>query len=202
MIETPLFDAQTIYWSAVDLEIDSASLARWTTDLEIARRFMTLPARPFSSEEMKKYLEKRLKQAEEGGQEFYFAARMKAEVDLAGFVTIKTQMWNHGVARLDIVVDPYRRPSTVLRESLDLALVYIFEELNLFRIDVTLPEFDYEAVEVYEQAGFVLEVRSREAVYRAEHYWDLLHYGFLRSEWHGQADPVDGVVQVQAGEEI
>jgi RimJ/RimL family protein N-acetyltransferase len=79
--------------------------------------------------------------------------------------------------------DPGDRRRGFGSEALELLLRYAFEELNLFRVTVLVPEYNTAAVRFFEKAGFVIEVRRREAVNRMGRRWDLLHLGLLQSDW-------------------
>ena len=59
----------------------------------------------------------------------------------------------------------------------------IFDELNLFRATLLLPDYDQAGIDLAEQAGFTLEVRMRQADYRNGQCWNRLIYGLLRPEY-------------------
>jgi RimJ/RimL family protein N-acetyltransferase len=64
-------------------------------------------------------------------------------------------------------------------------LGYAFDELNLYRLTAVVPEYNQAALRLFENAGFVQEVRRREAINRDGRRWDLFHLGLLESEWKG-----------------
>jgi RimJ/RimL family protein N-acetyltransferase len=55
--------------------------------------------------------------------------------------------------------------------------------LNLHRLFLRVYADNVRAVRSYEKAGFVLEGRLREAVYKFGRYDDVLIMSVLRSEW-------------------
>jgi hypothetical protein len=69
-------------------------------------------------------------------------------------------------------------------EALQLALVYAFDELNLHRVAVSLPEYDHLGIEILE-AGWFSPRSAPQGMFLStpEHYWDWLQYGMLSSEW-------------------
>lgn len=71
-------------------------------------------------------------------------------------------------------------------EVMTLLLRHGFETLNLNRIFLRVYTENVRAVRSYEKAGFVLEGRMREAVYRHGKYDDMLIMSVLRSEWTSQ----------------
>lgn len=68
-------------------------------------------------------------------------------------------------------------------EAMTLLLQHCFETLNLNRAFLRVYEDNVRAVRSYEKAGFVLEGRQRQAVYKNGKYEDVLFMSVLRSEW-------------------
>lgn len=68
-------------------------------------------------------------------------------------------------------------------EAMTLLLRHCFETLNLNRAFLRVYEDNVRAVRSYEKAGFVLEGRLREAVYKHGKYENVLFMSVLRSEW-------------------
>ena len=68
-------------------------------------------------------------------------------------------------------------------EVMSLLVKHCFETLNLNRAFLKVYTENIRAVRSYEKAGFVLEGRLREAVYKHGKYDDVLIMSVLRSEW-------------------
>ncbi len=68
-------------------------------------------------------------------------------------------------------------------EVMTLLTRHCIETLNLNRVSLKVYTENVRAVRSYEKAGFVLEGRLREAVYRSGKYDDVLIMSVLRSEW-------------------
>ncbi|MBN8582735.1 MAG: GNAT family N-acetyltransferase [Anaerolineae bacterium] len=68
-------------------------------------------------------------------------------------------------------------------EAMTLLLRHGFETLNLNRIALRVYSENVRAVRSYEKAGFILEGRLRQAVYKHGTYDDVLLMSVLRSEW-------------------
>ena len=68
-------------------------------------------------------------------------------------------------------------------EVMSLLVKHCFETLNLNRVFLKVYTENIRAVRSYEKAGFVLEGRLREAVYKFGKYDDVLIMSVLRSEW-------------------
>ena len=71
-------------------------------------------------------------------------------------------------------------------EAMTLLLRHGFETLNLNRIALRVYEENVRAVRSYEKAGFILEGRLRQAVYKHGTYDDVLLMRVLRSEWESR----------------
>lgn len=70
-------------------------------------------------------------------------------------------------------------------DALRTLLRFGFETLNLNRIMLEVYETNRRAIRAYEKAGFVLEGRKRQAMYKHGHYLDILLMSVLRQEWPG-----------------
>ena len=68
-------------------------------------------------------------------------------------------------------------------EVMALLVCHCIETLNLNRVFLRVYTDNIRAVRSYEKAGFVLEGRLREAVYKFGKYEDVLIMSVLRSEW-------------------
>lgn len=79
----------------------------------------------------------------------------------------KKSMWNQGFGT----------------EAMRLLLQHGFDTLNLNRIALDVYATNQRAIHSYEKAGFVLEGRKRQAMYKAGKFVDILFMSILRSEW-------------------
>jgi RimJ/RimL family protein N-acetyltransferase len=68
-------------------------------------------------------------------------------------------------------------------EVMSLLVRHCFQTLNLNRAFLRVYTDNVRAVRAYEKAGFTLEGRLREAVYKFGKYDDVLIMSVLRSEW-------------------
>jgi RimJ/RimL family protein N-acetyltransferase len=68
-------------------------------------------------------------------------------------------------------------------EVMKLLVQYGFDTLNLNRIMLDVYETNLRAIRSYEKAGFTLEGRKRQAMYKHGKYMDILQMSVLRQEW-------------------
>jgi RimJ/RimL family protein N-acetyltransferase len=183
-LKRSLFEGKLVCLAPIDAEKDAEIESNWTHNAEYLRLVDLQPARPLSPAQVKKGYEKIEKMVEEDKNLFYFTVRALPEERLVGFARIYHISWSHAAGMLQMGIgDPGDRRRGFGSEALELLLRYAFEELNLFRVTVLVPEYNTAAVRFFEKAGFVIEVRRREAVNRMGRRWDLLHLGLLQSDW-------------------
>jgi RimJ/RimL family protein N-acetyltransferase len=188
MIGTQLFEGTEIHLTAIDAEKDAVLESAWMHDLSFADLQRQGTLHHLSVVEAKKHFEEMQKEASEKGNQFHFAIRVKSDQRLIGFVHIANVSWSNGSAFMRLVIaepDDLGRYGQVV---LDMLLTYVFRELNLYRVTVILPEYNREMAELWERAGFQLEVRMRDFYYRSGRLWDQLIYGMLSEEWQKKSE--------------
>ncbi len=74
-------------------------------------------------------------------------------------------------------------------DAMRVVLRYAFTELNLHRVSLTVFEYNPRAIRSYEKAGFTLEGREREAVFRSGKRTDMIYMGVLREDWERLSEP-------------
>jgi RimJ/RimL family protein N-acetyltransferase len=186
MLSRQLFEGQNIYMAPVDVDMDPMLESEWTMNLDYVRHFHEEPARPLAVFELKKQYTDKLKQSEENRSEFYFAIRERGTDALVGFIRFPHISWTNRGADLVVSVSEHERKTQFEKEAIKLALTYAFRELNLNRVSIVTPEYNAEAVSLYQGMGFILEARRREAVFSRGKHWAALHFGMLSLEWEDQ----------------
>lgn len=183
-IDVSLYEAQDICLAPIDHEKDPEIEAKWTQDASYLRLLDESPARPKSSAHVKKLYEKLEKKIEENKNLFYFTIRMRSDDRLIGFIKLQWIEWSIGVGSIQMGIgeaqDRLRGYGT---QALNLAIRYAFAELNLYRLNAAIPEYNPIALHVFKKAGLVEEVRRRQALYRDGKRWDMFHLGLLKDEW-------------------
>lgn len=183
-LEQSLFEGERICLGPIDYEKDPEIASRWTHDPYYLRMLSSEPARPLAPAQVKKKFEAIEKAQDEKRNTFYFAIRMKADDRLVGFARFSWIEWSNGNGRIELGIgDAQDRGCGYGSDALRLMLRFAFAELNLYRLTAEVPEYNTVALHVFSKAGFVEEVRRREAIFRDGRRWDALHLGLLREEW-------------------
>ncbi len=183
-IARPLFEGTLVRLGPIDHEKDPEVVSRWTHDAGFMRMMYTDPMRPLSPWQVRKELEKLEKTSEEERNLFYFRIRHRQDDRLLGFAEVNWISWTNanGYIRLGIGAAADRRQGYGA-EALGLLLYYAFAELNLYRLNATIPAYNGPALNLFKGFGFREEVRRRQALERDCCTWDLLQFGLLAEEW-------------------
>jgi hypothetical protein len=176
-----LFDGEKVSLSAFDLEKDATTLAQWTHDPGYLQLLDQDPARPLTPGQIKKKIKSEDKPE---NQHFRFAVRTRDENRLVGMVALHWVEYSNGYAWLTFGIGtPQDRGKGYGSETLRLILNFAFNELNLHRVNCWLVEYNETARHLLESHGFILEVRSRQAIHRFDRRFDSLMMGILQSDW-------------------
>lgn len=173
-----LFDGALVRLAA-PLPGDKEVFARWSRDDAYLRNLDDDPARPVAEAAFASF-----DTPAAAPDSFYFHIRTLEDDSLIGFVVLHTIKWSNQSALLAIGIgDPAYRGRGYGQDALRLTLTYAFDELNLYRVGLTVMAYNTAAIKAYARAGFVPEGAARSAVQRAGARHDLLHFGILRDEW-------------------
>jgi RimJ/RimL family protein N-acetyltransferase len=128
---------------------------------------------PISAGQAKKQVEALEQEMEQSKTRFYFTIRAREDDRLLGFAEIRWIEWSHacGWVRLGIG-DRKERGKGFGSEALGMLLRYAFNELNFYRLSAEIAEYNLEARRLFEKAGFVEEVKRRQALSRDGRGWD------------------------------
>jgi RimJ/RimL family protein N-acetyltransferase len=183
MLTDQLFEGQHIRFAPPDAERDAEVVSKWTHDLDYLRLLSTDIAKPLSPAQIKKQYEELDKEAEKRSA-FNFVLRLTEDDRLIGLARLFRVEWSHGTAALQIGIgDRADRGQGYGTEALHMLLRYAFDEINLYRLAASTAEYNTGAIRFFERAGFVVEVRRRQAIQRDGKRWDAVMLGLLRDEW-------------------
>lgn len=195
-VKSPLFHSQRIVLGPIDQEADATIESRWMHDAGYQRMLGGEPAIPRSASEIKKIYDEIEKSQEEKHDPYYFTIRMRSDGRLIGFGKLYGIMWVNSYAWIQLGIgEPADRRHGYGSEALKLMLRFAFSELNLFRLSAMVPEYNLAALGLFQQFGFVEEVRRRQALERDGRRWDMIELGFLASEWSQTANSKTGLIR-------
>jgi RimJ/RimL family protein N-acetyltransferase len=191
-LQTSLFQGNSIYLAGINRDQDPEVESRWTHHAGYVRMLSIEPMHPLPPSLIKKRYEEIEKEIDQKRNQFYFTIRKKDTDEaehgrLLGFVHIFWIEWPNAAGGIRLGIgDPRDWRKGYGGEALALALRYCFNEINLYRLDARIPEYNLAACRLFEKAGFSVETRQREYLERDDRRWDLLHMGLLSEEWARQ----------------
>lgn|SRR5512142_983658 len=74
-------------------------------------------------------------------------------------------------------------------EATELMIRHAFERLGLHRVALSVFSFNERAIRSYRKVGFLVEGRSRDAIFRDGRYWDELQMSILEDDWRARHEP-------------
>ena len=185
MIASNLLRGDKVRLTAVT-SADVAVITRWWGDPDFMRLYNTAPAMPRNDDQVSR----RFDIGRTSDNAFLFAIRRSDAVgdndddDLLGLVELDGMDWVHRTTSISIGIgQACHRGQGYGREAMQLALAFAFDELNLYRVCLTVFSYNEQAIALYEGLGFVREGAYREHLERDGRRYDMLLYGLLRPEW-------------------
>ena len=183
-IATPLFDGKLVRLGPINHETDPEVEARWTHDPAFMRMMYTDPMRPLSVFQVKKRYEEIEKKSDEKHDLFHFRIRASEDNRMLGFCELYWISWPVRSAFLQLGIGAAEdRHKGYGCEALRMLTRYAFSELNLYRLTAVVPEYNQPASALFIKAGFIEEVRRRQALARDGRRWDAISYGLLVDDW-------------------
>jgi RimJ/RimL family protein N-acetyltransferase len=158
------------------------AFVRWYSDPEVARLTRYQPT-ALSADEIQRFFYSRIL-----GTDFLAMAIHVRESDrLIGTCAFSQLDGDNGSVLFHITIgeaDAWSKGYGT--EATELMLAHAFTRLPLHRVALTVFDFNTRAIRAYEKCGFVVEGRSREAIFRDGRYWDEIHMSVLADEWEAR----------------
>jgi RimJ/RimL family protein N-acetyltransferase len=167
---------------SVDAEVFGKMFVEWSQDTEYWRMLANTPPVPLSQEGMKKFVEKEL--MKDDPRNLFFIIRALDDDRIIGEIGLDGISYVHGNTYVGIGIgerDYWGKGFGT--DAMNVLLRYAFTELNLYRVSLTVFEYNLRALRSYEKCGFKVEGRSRQSFHREGRRWDLIHMGILRDDW-------------------
>jgi RimJ/RimL family protein N-acetyltransferase len=152
---------------------------RWYADPEVARLTRYQATNP-ATEEIDRFFYARIV----GPDAFAMAIHVRETDRLIGSCAFSQLDGDNGSTLYHITIgehDAWGRGYGT--EATQLMLDHAFTRLGLHRVGLTVFEYNARAIRSYEKCGYVVEGRSREAVFRDGRYWDEIHMSVIADEW-------------------
>lgn len=155
------------------------AVLRWYRDPELAR-LTRYQIRPMATEEIEAFFRARLL----ADDALAYAIHVRASDRLVGLTTFSALDPENSSAMFHITIgEPDAWNQGMGTEAVELMLRHAFETLGLHRVGLGVFSFNERAIRAYQKAGFTIEGRLRDAIWRDQRHWDELSMGILADEW-------------------
>lgn len=179
MLSSNLLAGEKVRLTAVTSN-DLPTITRWWADADFLRLYNSAPAVPRNEEQ----LSRRFDLGQTSPDTFLFAVRLLEYDDVIGLLELDGIEWSNRTTFLSIGIGaPEYRGKGYGYEAMRLALNFAFNELNLYRVCLTVFSYNEAAIALYERLGFTREGVYREHLERDGRRHDMILYGLLRREW-------------------
>ena len=178
-----IFESKDLLLTEINYELDAEIDFEFTFNLNYARLWVPDLVKPLSKSEIKKLYEKIEKEMDEKGDVIHFAVRRKQEQKLIGFLRFIWINWNHSVGSFIFGIGDADAKNENTKQMVELACNYAFSELNLYRIEINVADYEMITISALVESGFSKEVTYRESTFFSGHYWDEYLFGLLQPEW-------------------
>jgi RimJ/RimL family protein N-acetyltransferase len=169
--------------TAVNPETDAATIAHWSSDSQFWRLAHTEPPWPVRPAYVQQKLEA------EPIERTRFAIRALADDRLIGLIGLFANFQSHREAFMGIQIgerDYWGKGYGT--DALRVLLQYAFDELNLYRVSLSVLEGNERAMRSYEKCGFRYEGRERQTWAYDGRRWDEIYMGLVREEWQAMSN--------------
>lgn len=161
---------------------DLSSIRKWVNNPDVVDTLSDYFLFPQSEEQTASWLRKRLDGPSDHNSAQFIIADVNSDKYL-GQIDIQTIDWKNRSARIAIVLGTESRNRGYGTDAIKTLVSYCFEEMNLNRIDLTVKDYNKNAIRCYEKCGFIVEGRMRETFYFRGKYRDHFVMAILKNEW-------------------
>lgn len=161
---------------------DFQSIRKWVNDPEVVDNLSDIFLSPHTIEMTEAFLNSVLKGEQEKTYHFVIAD-MKTE-DYIGQIDLIHVDWKNRIAELGIVIGKREnRGKGFGSEALGLLQEFVFNRLNMNRLQLMVHSYNTGAYRCYLKSGFKEEGRMRESIYINGKYFDKIILSMLKSEF-------------------
>ena len=178
-----LLKGRLVRLAAMDHVELGKAYSSWNRDSELKRLSDSSAARLHSSRAGMTFFEKDIEKPSEA--QHYFCIRAIEDDRLLGDINLDViNNWASRNAFVGIGINNREDwDKGYGTEAMRLMLQFAFTEVNLYRVTLTVFEYNPRAIRSYEKAGFRHEGRLRGALLKDGKRWDVLYMGILCDDW-------------------
>jgi RimJ/RimL family protein N-acetyltransferase len=160
---------------------DLEPIRKWVNDPAVVDNLSDIFLFPNTLNNTEQFLNSMLEgKKEENG---FVIAERQSEVYIGQIDLIKVD-WKNRYARLGIVIGvAEKRGQGYGAEAIRLIQSFVFERLNLNKLELDVHDYNQPAIRCYQKCGFKEEGRLRQIFYINGRYTDMIIMGILKEEY-------------------
>lgn len=153
---------------------------KYINDIEVRKYFTQGVPYPFPYDEEKKWVFANNSR----GDLYNFAIEDTESGLFIGGCSITEIDWKNSHARVGIFIgDAEYRGKGYGTDAMKALLKFIFEQMNINKVELTCFEFNQRAIKSYEKCGLKVDGRLRQHVFRDGKYYDEIVMSILKEEY-------------------
>lgn len=161
---------------------DIENIRKWCNNPEITKKLSDIFLYPHTLIQTEKFLESMLENSNPNVKGFIIAD--KETGDYIGQIDLIKIDWKNRTGILGIVIgEEEKQGKGYGEEAIKILQKFVFEELNLNRLELAVHDYNKIAYNCYKKCGFVEEGRIRENFYIKGKYTDTIYMGILKREY-------------------
>lgn len=162
---------------------DLVCMRKWINDPEIVDNLSDVFLHAVSVNETESFLNMVL-EGKSTNQKYFVIADKETEEYIGQIDLIKID-WKNRVAEMGIVIGSKElQGKGIGTAAIKLLQYFVFEQLNLHRLQLVLREYNEQGYHCYLKCGFVEEGRLRKTFFRNGCYTDNIYMGILQEEYY------------------
>lgn len=165
---------------------DLEYMRKWVNDPDITDYLSDIFLYPHTLNSTEEYLQMRL---DNKGDEKGFIIANKETEEYIGQIGLMRIDWKNRVSELGIVIGNKEHLNKGYgNEALKLLQKFVFEYLNLHRLELYVHSYNERAYKCYLKSGFKEEGRKRECFYYKGNYFDHIFMAILKKEYEAMKE--------------
>ncbi len=153
---------------------------KYVNDPEVRRNLTPGVPFPLRLEDEEKWYE----QQEAGKDTYNFAIERKEDTAYIGGCGINEVDWKNRCVTVGIFIASQCWDKGYGTDAMKVLLRFVFEQMNIHRIELRTYSFNPRAIRSYEKCGFRKEAVLRQRIFRDSKYYDEVVMGILQDEWN------------------
>lgn len=117
-----------------------------------------------------------------------FDAGIRYEGKLVGMIGLHYIDWKNKATSIGYLLGEDAQGKGIITKSVRSLVTYLFEELDLQRIEIQCAATNSKSIAIPKKLGFFEEGVKRDGQWLYDHYEDIITFSLLKSDWNKTSD--------------